>query len=158
MEKRVEKKGYISVEEFAIRCNLKKNTIINNIEKIYGTIKIGNNYLISDTARYPFNVRNNFLKTRMDKIYVLLRATSEEKYIDEVMLKTSKNSFKLIIDELCEKNLLRNNNNADLNGANAYNTTIEGKMFLHNKKSKVIQSIMETLGSFTGKVLRECLE
>ena len=94
----------------------------------------------------------------MDKIYVLLRATSEEKYIDEVMLKTSKNSFKLIIDELCEKNLLRNNNNADLNGANAYNTTIEGEMFLHNKKSKVIQSIMETLGSFTGKVLRECLE
>ena len=99
MEKRVEKKGYISVEEFAIRCNLKKNTIINNIEKIYGTIKIGNNYLISDTARYPFNVRNNFLKTRMDKIYVLLRATSEEKYIDEVMLKTSKNSFKLIIEK-----------------------------------------------------------
>ena len=43
-------------------------------------------------------------------------------------------------------------------GANAYNTTIEGEMFLHNKKSKVIQSIMETLGSFTGKVLRECLE
>ena len=74
------------------------------------------------------------------------------------MIKTSKNSFQLMIDELCEKNLLRNNNNADLNGANAYNTTIEGERFLHNKKNKVIQSIMETLGSFTGKVLRECLE
>ena len=70
MEKRIEKKRYISVEEFAIRCNLKKNTIIKNIEKIYGTVKIDDNYLISDTARYPFNIRNNSLKSLLIKSQV----------------------------------------------------------------------------------------
>ena len=158
MEKRIEKEEYISVEEFASRYNLKKDTIIKNIGKIYGTVQIGNNYLIPDTARYPFNVRNNSLKRRADKIYVLMRATSEEKYIDEVMLKISKNSFKVMIDELCEKNLLRNNNNADLNGANAYNTTIEGEKFLNNKKSKIIEYIIELFGTFTGRALKEYLE
>lgn len=85
-------------------------------------------------------------------------ATSEEKYIDEIMLKTSKNSFQLMIDELCEKNLLRNNNNADLNGANAYNTTIEGERFLDNEKSKTIKLLMEALGAFTGEALNKYLE
>lgn len=83
-------KNYISIPEFAERNDMSVESIKRNFKKIPGAEIIDDEYWIPESSRYPFNVGNTKLDRRENKQYVLLKATSQFKYIDEKMLKMPK--------------------------------------------------------------------
>ncbi len=139
------KEKYISVQAFANRYNLKTDTVKKNINRIAGIKLIDNEYLIPDSSRYPYNIGRNKLATRDEKCYVLLKATSQSRYVDETMLKMSTASFNTLITELVKKGLLQKNSSNNPHGANRYDTTLLADETLKNSKKKAMTEIANIL-------------
>lgn len=147
----------IDIDTFATRYNYKSKTVLNNIERIKGAFKKDEKYYIPDSARYPYNLRRTSIKTREEKMYVVLKATSENRYVDDKLVGLSKASFTTLIKELLYHGLLQENKSDDYNGANAYDTTIKADEALaYNKKRAIIEigkALAEVAGIFTAQLL-----
>lgn len=141
---------YISIEEFAKRYKISPNTIIKKHKDIPGIMISNGQYWAVDSARYPYNPRNSSLKTRDEKMYVLLKATREYRYIDNKILGISKQSFDTMIKELLSTGLIQNNNSGDINGANSYDLTMEGSNIAQLKKTDALIELSRIIGAFVG--------
>lgn len=137
----------ISVEKFAERYKLKAETIKKNINKIPGASFDDGKYIIPDSARYPYNPGNSKLDTRTKKVYAVLKATDEFRYIDCEMLKMSRDSFDTMVNELVEKRLLQKNGSDDDHGLNSYDLTVEAEQYIENKKKSQIMKWIESIFS-----------
>ena len=138
-------KNYISISEFAERNDMSVESIKRNFNKIPGAEIIDDEYWILESSRYPFNVGNTKLDRRENKQYVLLKATSQFKYIDEKMLKMPKASFETLIKELIKCGLLQKNHSNNPYGANNYDTTAKAEEVLSKRKNKAIEMIEDIM-------------
>lgn len=146
----MQEENLISLEVFANRYNKKEETVKRNISKIPGAIKKENIDYFCDSARYPYSLRNNKMKTSADRRYLLLLATSKFEYIDEKMLKMSKCSFNTMIKELIEKGLLVENGSNNKNGANAYDCSSLAEEILQKNRVKAMEELGKVLASIAG--------
>ena len=125
----------MTFDEFRRMYNVSEGTIRKRARKgeIPGMNCILNEYQIMSGTRYPYNVRGTRIKKYSDRVYIILKATSENYYVDEKMLKISKNQFDLIINELLANGLLIKNNEENPYGSNPYDVTGDGER-IKNKK------------------------
>lgn len=137
--------GFVTVEKFAERYDLTPKTIKKNIDKIPGALKNDGKYIIPDSARYPYNLGRSKLDTRTKRVYALLKATDEFRYIDCEMLKISKNSFDTLVNELVEKKIIKKNGSNDQHGLNSYDVTLETEQYFENKNIKQIMKWIDTV-------------
>lgn len=135
----------VSVEKFAERYDLTPETIKKNIDKIPGALKNNGKCTIPDSARYPYNLGRLKLDTRTKRVYAILKATDEFRYIDFEMLKISKNSFDTLVNELVEKGFLQKNGSNDQHGLNSYDVTLETEQYFENKNSKQIMKWIDSV-------------
>lgn len=140
----------VDVETFASRYGYSEKTIKKNIHRIEGAWKEGQDYCIPDSARYPYRMGHTSIQTREDKRYVVLRATSEYRYVDEKMLGLSKTSFRTIVDELTSQGLLINNNSNDVHGVNMYDTSSKADEMLKGGKKKAMVEIGKAVAEIGG--------
>ncbi len=145
------KVNLVDIETFASRYKIKVETVKKNINQIVGAKKDGKDYIIPDSARYPYRIGNTSIKTRDDKRYVLLKATSENKFVDEKLIGLSKASFNTLIQELLNQNLLIENGSEDKNGANAYDTSSLADSLLRNGKRRAMVEIGKAVAEIGGK-------
>ena len=85
---------------------------------------------------------------------MLLKATSENYYVDADSLRMPVASFNCLIRELTECGLLQTNGAIDENGVNAYDITLKaGEMMKNRRKKKVLEGIkalIECIGAGAG--------
>jgi hypothetical protein len=149
-KKKTKTKEYIEPQCFAKRYGYKEETIKKNIDKISGAKKENYEYLIPDSARYPYNVGRTSIKTRDDKRYILLKATSLNFYIDEKMIGMSKASFTALIKELIQYGFLLENGSGDKHGVNAYDTTLYADNILKQRKKQAVLEIAKAIAAVAG--------
>ena len=153
------KRKYVEINTFANRYTLKPITIKKNIYKIKGAWVNDGRIFIPDSARYPYNMRNTRIKTRDEKRYVLLKATSSFHYIDDIMLGMSKTSFNTLVNELVGQKLLIANHSGDKNGVNSYDTSnIADEMLKHSRREAIKELgmyVAQMGGAFTGQILAQ---
>ncbi len=143
---------YVSIDTFAKRYGLKSNTVKKNIDKVVGAYYKDGVYYIPDSCRYPYNLKNIKFKSRNDRKYVILRATSENKFVDNNTVGVSKKSFDLMIGELIRDQLLQYNGTNDKNGANSYDVTDYADRVIKekNNKSSIINELFIGVGCAVG--------
>ncbi len=146
---------FIDIKAFAKRYGLSEKTVRKRIDDIKGVITKERETFIIDSSRYPYNMRGNKVKSRDDKIYVLLKATSEFYYIDEEMLRISKTSFDTMVNELYVKGLLIKNGSNDPNGVNSYDVCQSMDELLRKSKYKAIKEISLHLSRMSGEFVGE---
>lgn len=150
------REGYISIEEFIRIAGVKEVTIKRNRDKIPGLSYENGEYLIIEGTRYPFNIGRNKMKDSNDRRYLLLKAISENKYIDHNTLGIYNQQFEQFLRDLLDANLIRNNGMQNHYGANSYDCTEIGDRILLNKKTaktEIAKAIAEVAGTFVGTAL-----
>ena len=124
----------MELEYFLNQYNLKEDTIRKRIKDIPG-ISIENNEIkILEDSRYPYNIRKSKTSDFYSKMIIILKATSKLCYVDEKILKTSKNEFNHIINELLDANFLIKRKTVNKFGCNSYFITTQGDEFLKSKR------------------------
>ena len=132
------REGYISIEEFIKIAGVKEGTIKRNKYKIPGLSYEDDEYLIIEGTRYPFKVGLNKMENTNDRRYLLLRAISENKYIDHKILRIYHQQFLTFLAELLEAGLIRENNMQNHYGANYYDCTEKGdRLLIAEDKNKI---------------------
>ena len=143
-------KEYITIQDFANKCDLKENTIIKNIRKIPGAEPIVDGYRFLSGTRYPYNMRSTKLTDSSKRRYILLKAISESRYIDHSMLKMEEHDFIQLLQQLITAGWIEENNGCNCFGANKYNATLLGEeMLLKHKREKSLHAA-EMLGAGVG--------
>lgn len=140
----------MSIAEFLNIYGIKETTVKKRINDIPGLEYCNGEYRIIEGTRYPYNIGRSKLKDQEDKIYILLKATSENKYIDHNKLKLQKRQFTRLLTELEHKNLIEKNGINNPYGANAYDITYEGTNVLRLSKNVALKLLSELAGRFVG--------
>ena len=86
--------------------------------KIPGAKAINGEIMIWPGSRYPFNMRGHKLDTAADRIYVLLKAISQFRYISHKELYLYESQFNDILQELFQKGYIELNHLGSNDGAN----------------------------------------
>lgn len=150
----------ISIEEFLEIAGVKLETVIRHKDEIPGLLYCDGYFRIIEGTRYPCFYKNK-METFADRRYLLLRAISENKYIDNRKLKVYPAQFNGMLKDLLDADLIRENHMANHYGANAYDSTPKGDELLRLTKRKAINEIAALVaefgGRFTGAVLSEVL-
>ena len=145
--------SYITLDEFSKKCGIKSQTIKKRYEEIPGIQKSGNTYLVLEGTRYPVDKRKVKPKTREEKVYYLLNAISEERYISSDILGLYDEQFNELLVELQKLKLISKNSLCNEHGANQYDITSDGIALLHNKKDEAIRRIINTMAEAGGTFL-----
>lgn len=150
----------ISIEEFLEIAGVKLETVKKHKDEIPGLLYSDGYIRIIEGTRYPCFYKDK-IENFADRRYLLLRAISENKYIDHQKLRVYPAQFKDLLKDLLDADLIRENHMANHYGANAYDSTPKGDELLHLTKRKAIKEIAilvaEFSGHFTGAVLSEVL-
>ncbi len=143
----------ISIEEFITIANVKEATIKRNRHKIPGLTYEKGKFDILKGTRYPGDYHRYKLRNSADRRYVLLKAISEYKYIDYLMLKVYHEQFKSLLRELLEAGLIKENHLYNNYGANAYDCTSKGDEVLTQKKERAVTEITKMVVAAAGQVI-----
>ncbi|MCQ2537896.1 MAG: hypothetical protein MJ124_05815 [Lachnospiraceae bacterium] len=141
---------YILIEEFLKTTDIKKNTIEKNHRSIKKVLKIRNQYMILEGARYPYRIKSMHVKNAEDARYYTLKAMNEFRYIDNEILGISQCSFDFIVEEFLAKGLIKKNKSNNAYGLNGYDITGEGMAVICEKKHQTIKKMAAILGTYSG--------
>ena len=148
----------ISIDEFLNIYNVKLSTVKKRADSIPGLKYQAGEFEILKGTRYPgdfhrYKMKNNSKKKR----YVLLKAISEYKYIDHLILGLYQEQFVDMLKGLLDAGLIKENNMPNNYGANAYDCTTKGDKVLKNKTKEAIEEIAllvaKAAGTFVGTIL-----
>lgn len=142
--------SYITLDEFSRISGVKEETVKRKYKEIPGITKSGNTYLVLEGTRYPVDRRTIRPKTREEKVYYLLKAISEERFISSDNLGLYDEQFSELITALLRANLIKNNCLCNDYGANQYDITPDGSDLLRNKKVEATRLICSTLADLAG--------
>ena len=142
---------YKTIEEFASDNHVSVATVKKRYKEIPGIILVGlDDYLVSPGTRYPFNMRGHRIDNNNDRIFVLLKAINQERYISEKELRTPTYNFQTMLFELSRDGYIELNGYGNNFGANAYKCTKEGREFYakleSQKRDKRNAQITQLLG------------
>lgn len=148
----------MNIEKLAENGNVSTKQVLRRWREIGGVTKKGGDLYIPDGTRYPIR-KPQKIDTHEEKMYVLLKAIDNERYINEDMLNTSKDSFDTMLRELLDLKWIRYNGSSNEFGANKYDSTLLGSRIAREKRSaalkEIINSISGALGHFVGGVISE---
>ena len=151
--------NYISFEEFVELSGVKEETVKRNYKKIPGVTKNDYGYQVLSGSRYPFDAHRYKLDTYTKKRYVLLKAINHYKYIDHRILKLEKRQFDDMLKELLSASLIKENHLSNAFGANSYDLTAKGEVYMLQTQAKAIKEIVNVVaasaGTFTGAVISQ---
>lgn len=144
--------NYITLEEFSNMVDIKETTIKKNYKKIPGIEIIDGEYYVLKGTRYPGKVNMYKIETLIDKEYVMLKLTSQFKYIDHKMLKIYQNDFNNMTNSLVEKGYLIKNDSLNKYGLNEYYCPVEVRDIFKTKKREQAIELLFKLGPLTIKI------
>ena len=148
---------YVSIQKFSEIANVKVESIMRKRSKIPVIVGCRGKYKVLEGTRYPCAIKRYKLKNTEDKRYALLKAISQEKYINHTMLGLYAQSFRLMLKQLLDARLIIENGMCNQYGANAYDCTALGDEVLRKRKSTAQRQIVELVssgaGNFVGTVL-----
>ena len=100
--------------------------------------------MFPESCRYPyFKPYNISMVTKYEKKYTILKATSQNLYIDDTIINLSPKTFKKLINDLVAEGMLCLNGYDDKYGLNMYDTTKEADEIVENSKRKAVNLIIE---------------
>ena len=139
-----------TITELAKQAKVTEEQIRRRYRDIPGITKGENGELIiPDGTRYPARKLRN-ITTQDEKLYALLKAISEYRYIDEHMLAIPVESFNLLINELLAHNWIQPNGINNPYGANGYDATLTGSMLVKKRRKQAVQEIANVIGGAAG--------
>lgn len=151
----------ISIEEFLKIAGVKRNTVIKHKDEIPGLLFLNGEFRIIKGTRYPCFYKDK-IRDFSDRRYLLLKAISENKYIDYLKLRVYPDQFQELLRELLDAELIRENNMPNHYGANAYDSTYKGDDLLKMRKEKSIIEIANMVataaGHFVGAVVSDIVQ
>ena len=140
----------MTIDELARESGVKISTIIKNISSIKGASQNSDGeYVFESGTRYPFDSSRYPKKTKEDRIIIMLRATHRFRYVDEVIVGCSHETFAQIVDHLLKEELIVVSNDNPY-GMNKYITTMKCDEFLERFKKKRIRFLTENIGLLLG--------
>ena len=145
---------YVSLEEFEKISGVKIQTIKKRASEIPG-LELKNNRVLKGT-RYPFPIGKYKAKDLLGKRYVLLKAISQNRYVDNISLNLYEEQFEDLISELMNAKLIKKNQLPNHFGANNYDITPQGDEWLSSLKSGRIESnalLSKCIGCIAGEFL-----
>ncbi len=149
----------IDVMEFAQIANVKISTIKKNAKRIPGLSYKNGTFEILKGTRYPGDFHRYKMKDTAQKRYILLKAISENKYIDHLKLHLYEEQFIDLLRELMDANLIKENHLFNQFGANAYDCTGQGDALLLQERFKAIKElaniVASSAGHFIGAIITE---
>ncbi len=152
----------ISIDDFLIIANVKLSTVRKNKEKIPGLKLINGNYDILKGTRYPADFHRYKIKNSEDRRFLLLKAISEFKYVDNFTLHLYQEQFVGLIRDLLTAELIRENHLFNRYGANAYDCTPKGDDLIKSRKTIAVQEITNLVasaaGNFVGTVISQQID
>lgn len=153
---------YIDFDVFVRNSGVKESTVKKNYKRIPGISKSGEEFYVISGTRYPYNIRNAKLNDYAGKLYVLLKAISEYKYISHQELRIESKQFEAMLRELLSAGLIQNNHLSNNYGANAYDCTLLGAEQIKRTdkalKNDIINMIASAAGTFTGAILSQVFD
>lgn len=153
----IEGKKYLSLEEFAGISNISEKQIIKRRKEIPVIIKQDGQFLVLRGARYPMPINRYKVKDEYKRRFILLKAISQTKYIDNKMLGIYQEEFEQMLRDLLQSDLIYENNVGNIYGANAYSCTQAGADLVETNNfarlSKLVNLAAEAGGKFIGEVL-----
>jgi hypothetical protein len=145
--------NYKTLEEFSKICGKSVSTIKKRYREIPVIEKRGTEYWVLKGTRYPCAVRRYKIPDSETKRYVLLRAISRNEYVCAQSLNLYDGSFEQMLSGLVNSGLIRENNNGNNYGANAYDCTELGGTVLRKGKKRAIKEIAEIIGVLIGSAV-----
>lgn len=149
--------NYISLQQFCKIARKKEKTIIKHYKEIPIIIKDKKEYKVLIGTRYPCKIKSYKIIDDIDRRYVLLKSISDYKYIDCYMLNVYQNTFCNYLKDFISAGLIRENNNGNSFGANAYDCTELGGTIVKKEKQKAKKEIVYELshiaGAFVGEII-----
>lgn len=148
----------MEIEILAEKGNVSTKQVKKRWKEIGGVTRIKGVLCIPEGTRYPMK-KPRKIDTHEEKLYALLKAIDNERYINEDMLMTSKESFNTLIHELLELKWIQYNGSNNEYGANRFDSTLLGSRIAREKKSAALKEIISAfsgaLGHFVGGVISE---
>ena len=142
----------MTLSEFSTYSNISEKAILKRLFDIKGCRLIDGELTFPSGTRYPCD-KNLKISEPFDRYYAILFAISRERYIDNVYLKISKETFKNMLSELVEYGYIKSIEVENTFGANGYCLTMAGTEKLQSNKNKLVKELAKLLGTFTGAVL-----
>lgn len=151
-------KRYVDVEYFSELCHVAVKQIKRRRNEIPGLIQREGQYYALYGTRYPISVKRYQIRDDYKRVFVLLKAIDQRKYIDHMMLGLYRESFDHIIDALLQQELVQEENLGNSYGANAYICTAKGAELVHEKQyeevRRKIMLVCEGIGELIGCIFK----
>lgn len=156
-------KDYIELSQFAKKVKRSESTIKRRCAEMPIIKKENNKFLVLKGTRYPLKIRSyKQITDDFDRRRILLKAISEEKYIDCDMLGVYQEIFENYLRDLLNANLIYKNSLPNFYGANAYNCTDKGatiaKLRKEQARIEISHEIASVAGTFIGTVISKIKE
>lgn len=148
----------MTVEELCTNGHVSISTLKGKWRHIPGVCYKNKVWIIDDGTRYPYDMRK-IPRNSKDKRKCILQAIYNYKYIDNKMLGIPIQSFELLVNDLLNKDLIRENGTNNPYGVNRYDTTPIGEQLVIEEKWEELEkavilsseAVGTALGSFTSK-------
>ena len=148
----------MTLREFSLQCGISENQIRKRYKEIGGVEYIDGEWIIPNGTRYPAK-RLHHVDSFEEKVYALLKATSEYRYIDSKILHIPDESFNVIISVLLQQGWIQTNGIENPYGANHYDLTLIGANIINQRRYKSIEAISAMIarcaGDFTGRLINQ---
>lgn len=141
---------YISLQDFLYISNIKESTFRKNFKKIPGVTYKNRVFKILEGTRYSYNMRRSKPKTTENRMFVLLKAIDETKYINHLMLRSQPSEFRRLLAILLEAGLIERNDSSNIYGANAYSITMKGIKYRKENRRESIRFITTLTAECSG--------
>ena len=147
--------NYLLLDDFAFFYGIKKETILKKDNLPFSIYEFDNKFYIKKGNRSPYDKKHlNKIETKPDIYlkYSILKSTSLRRYIDNFMLKIEEEKFLFLIKILVEEGLLMKNDYGLNIGANAYDITIQGEIFINKYKNVKNDKFFKKLDSLFSEI------
>ena len=142
----------MTLEEFSAECGVSIRQIVKRCEEIGGVENRGGDWIIPDGTRYPARKLKN-LNSAEEKMYGMLKATNDYRYIDHKMLHIPIQSFNLLVDHLIEQGWIQSNGIDNPYGLNRFDITPKGLTVIRHNRRDAISYIARTIAGCAGEFL-----
>jgi hypothetical protein len=123
----------MTVDILAHNSGVSKATIIKNRHRIKGYKQtLTDDYLFTPGTRYPFFLGFHKVETFADRMYVLLKALTKNKYISHEELRLEEYQFDYMLKCCLSEGYIQLNSSGNPDGANAYDITDAGSKFFED--------------------------
>ena len=139
----------MTVDELARISGVTENTVIKNRDRIKGYKQtLTDDYFFTPGTRYPFSLGFHKVETYADKLYVLLKALNNYKYISHEELRLEESQFNSMLNHCLSNGYIEPNHTNNPYGANGYDITNAGSEFykkLKNAKRSEREALVDRL-------------